>query len=1214
MSSQKHLYNHKKISYNIFTDIFKIIDYVYSEHFCDILIKEKATFINDLENNVLEILKIKYNDKEKYQKELTAFEKNKDSIKSRYESDFLLLNSEYIKYKKYPNKISFLSKYRKHCLNSEQVPLHKCSENQFGKFINVYSNNNIKNNVNNVKLSFSNRGVNNKILSYVICSECLTCYMASFIKIYCTSCNYEYYSSKLEEYENENILPATWKEYHCKPIIVNEVMKCVKCENILYINLITKKLVCLNKKCNFSSNPRSIVWKCKICKKDFRSSAKIFNPLESKVLQKEVWKSLLYKKEALPQKLFCCLAKEKNLNVKYFHDKKCKGELYKGMVDGKEIVICGTCHAVNFYEKFIWTCPICFSRFYYHGKKHQNENITSTNNLILKSSSKIRLKNTSLQKYKSEIKPNLDKDIIENEKESIKVTIANDKKPGHKHNYSTNIRLFTEEDEEINKNDENKNKVNNYENNFTIPYGKETKSLECQNLKKEESEYQKSIYVNSNLPKPKFFKKNRKVRYKTLFDILEEREKYKAMNQSRDEINEDNNNKINENLANNKNKMAEYFNKKRLKLLGQSKPQTSMKKDKKAFFHKFLIQREKTSDLIKNLINKPTKNKNEGINGNNLINISDSEEKKLSNFNEDEIHAFESFKKKLEKKYSSDFYNFSPRFVGISESKNFDIRLSYYKDKIFSKRYKDDFSIIANDDFDKKIKVKSSNKNHINKHKLNIDTKKNYLKESNNNTYKKNYKQNISLKKESDNNFKKDLTNHNFGKDNKYLRKSFQTNIFSYNENSENKNNDKIEIKKENNINEKNEINTNEIKNKNKKKYIINLNNSTKEDKNQVFKKIFINKIKQKNKKLNQNKNLNQNKKAYNLKDNINIKVNINELNNDNKNDEVKINEINNNNELNIGDNNNIEMGISPLGDIAENVITKEELLKIAKECKIPTFDENSINYIKRIGQGAYGIIYLVEEKNSKKQYALKSILCQDIEQILKHKKEFELCYSLNHSNLIKIYNVSFKYLDMTTYLLYVLMEKAETDWNTEIEKRIKLQNFYTENELIDIMKQLVSVLCYFQKNNIAHRDIKPQNILICDNNIFKITDLGEAKTTVNESQLATLKGSQLFMSPNLFFVLKYDGNGVKVKHNAFKSDVFSLGYCFLYAMSLDLKMIKYLREETAMIDVLTIIKRFEIDNKFSEKFMSIIYKMIQTDENKRCDFLELNDMINKNL
>ena len=112
--------------------------------------------------------------------------------------------------------------------------------------------------------------------------------MNTFIKIYCESCKCDYFSSKLEDNENKYILSSTWKDYHCQPIIVNEMMKCIKCENILYINLITKKLICLNKKCNFSSNPHNIIWKCKICKKDFRSSAKVFNPLESRILQYEV--------------------------------------------------------------------------------------------------------------------------------------------------------------------------------------------------------------------------------------------------------------------------------------------------------------------------------------------------------------------------------------------------------------------------------------------------------------------------------------------------------------------------------------------------------------------------------------------------------------------------------------------------------------------------------------------------------------------------------------------------------------------------------------------------------------------------------------------------------------------------------------------------------------------------------------------------------------
>jgi len=1251
MSSQKILNKTKYNKDNIMNNTSKIIEYVYSENFFEILIKEKSSFLNNIENQVLEMLKFQYNDNEtKYQKELAIFEKNKESIKSRYELDYSLLNEEYNKYKQSPNNVTYLTRLRKHCLNSEQIPMHKCTTitEKYGKFIYVnYSNNNNNNDSNRIsiknKYKFKYK-LNSKNYSYVICSECLYCYMTSLVKVYCSFCNCEYYSSKLEENENENILPATWKDYHCKPIIVNEMMKCVKCENILHINLITKKLVCLNKKCNFSSNPQSIVWKCKICKKDFRSSAKVFNPLEIKVLQKEVWKSLIYKKLALPQKLFCCFEKEKKENIKYFHDKKCKGELYKGEMNGKEIVICGKCHAVNFYEKFIWTCPICQTRYYYHGKKHKNEN-----NLILKCSSRAKDRNASVQKYITRKKTSKEKVFIEfeNDKNSIKVSTSNKigKIPGHRHNFSTNIRIFTQENEE--NNDENKGII--YGNNLTIP-SEELNSIEInknnQTSKKDDIYIQKSLYVNYNIPKPKFLKKNKKARYQTLFDILEEREKYKVMNESKDENinNNNNNNNSNCNLTNSKNKMAEYFSKKRLKLLKQSKPQTSMKKEKNNLIHKYFISKEKINNITNNIMTKNLLRDNGELN--NIINISDSEEKKVinlkenilnNNININNIQEYEygPIKKRLQKKFSGDLKNFSLRFIeGLSDSKLYDLRIINGKDKLYSKKYKDDQSIIVSDiDTNEKygqiIKNESSNKNKNLKSKKSIDTKKKYLKESNNtfknekNKLKKKYSENNLkvfgeyAKKEEENSPRKFLQPHdndfkvkdnNDDKFNKEVKEK-EVKAKEVEEEEEIKEEEiKEEVKeeeikeeevkvkevKEKEVKEENK-NGNEIENNNdckneEKKSEKDLFNSSREKRSQLFKKIFLNKIKQ--------KRLNKNKLQQKIKNNNKI---INNDNNDN-NDNIVDNK-----------NNKNEMEISPFGDIAINIVTKEDFIKISKECKIPTFDENDITYIKQIGKGSYGVIYLVEDKNSKEQYALKSILCQDKEQILKHKKEFELCYSLTHPNFIKIYKVLFKYMDSTTYILYVLMEKAETDWNTEIESRVKSQNFYSEIELIQILKELVSVLCYFQKNNIAHRDVKPQNILICSDNKYKLTDLGEAKKVVDVSELSTLKGTQLFMSPSLYLVLKYDGKDTKVKHNPFRSDVFSLGFCLLYAMSLDLKMINLLREETAMVDILSIIKRFGIENKYSQKFLDIIYKMVETDENKRIDFIDLENELNKN-
>ena len=96
--------------------------------------RRKTIFINKIETKILELLKYQFKENEsQYQKELSPYEKSKEAIKLRYDSDYLLLNSEYKKYKKYPNKVPFLKNCRKHCINSEQTPIHKCSSNKFGK-------------------------------------------------------------------------------------------------------------------------------------------------------------------------------------------------------------------------------------------------------------------------------------------------------------------------------------------------------------------------------------------------------------------------------------------------------------------------------------------------------------------------------------------------------------------------------------------------------------------------------------------------------------------------------------------------------------------------------------------------------------------------------------------------------------------------------------------------------------------------------------------------------------------------------------------------------------------------------------------------------------------------------------------------------------------------------------------------------------------------
>ena len=63
------------------------------------------------------------------------------------------------------------------------------------------------------------------------------------------------------------------------------------------------------------------------------------------------------------------------------------------------------------------------------------------------------------------------------------------------------------------------------------------------------------------------------------------------------------------------------------------------------------------------------------------------------------------------------------------------------------------------------------------------------------------------------------------------------------------------------------------------------------------------------------------------------------------------------------------------------------------------------------------------------------------------------------------------------------------------------------------------------QKANVSHRNIKPENILVCSAGILKIADFGEPKKIINKNNDNTIKqtirGTKLYMSPILSYSLK---------------------------------------------------------------------------------------------
>ena len=186
-------------------------------------------------------------------------------------------------------------------------------------------------------------------------------------------------------------------------------------------------------------------------------------------------------------------------------------------------------------------------------------------------------------------------------------------------------------------------------------------------------------------------------------------------------------------------------------------------------------------------------------------------------------------------------------------------------------------------------------------------------------------------------------------------------------------------------------------------------------------------------------------------------------------------------------------------------------------------------------------------------------------------------------------------------------MELGEKDWEKEIQLRLSHQKYYTEYELYQIIYQLVKTFSIMQINNVNHRDIKPANVLIM-NGIYKICDFGEASIiNGNGVVIQNVRGSQLFMSPILFYA--YNHGISQVMHNTYKSDVYSFGMCILLAATLSGYTLYDIREILNMQQISKIIVN-KLNNRYSSNFVDLLLKMLQIDENLRMDFIQLESYI----
>ena len=194
----------------------------------------------------------------------------------------------------------------------------------------------------------------------------------------------------------------------------------------------------------------------------------------------------------------------------------------------------------------------------------------------------------------------------------------------------------------------------------------------------------------------------------------------------------------------------------------------------------------------------------------------------------------------------------------------------------------------------------------------------------------------------------------------------------------------------------------------------------------------------------------------------------------------------------------------------------------------------------QKIGEGALGVVYEGKHQHLQRKTALKVLkpeVCTE-ESIKSFKNEVQLSSRLNHPNTISIYD----YGRTDNNLFYYAMEFVN---GMDLSAFQKITGPIHFERCIYLLKQVCSSLKEAHEMGLVHRDIKPHNIMICNqggiSDFIKVLDFGLVMDFHKQNNNDTLSGTPLYMAPETVL------NSGQVDSRA---DIYSFGVMAFYMLT----------------------------------------------------------------
>ncbi len=225
---------------------------------------------------------------------------------------------------------------------------------------------------------------------------------------------------------------------------------------------------------------------------------------------------------------------------------------------------------------------------------------------------------------------------------------------------------------------------------------------------------------------------------------------------------------------------------------------------------------------------------------------------------------------------------------------------------------------------------------------------------------------------------------------------------------------------------------------------------------------------------------------------------------------------------------------------VTNGFLTQSQLTRVRKvvEDSRPTQQIPGFQILEKLGAGAMATVFKARQVSLDRYVAIKVLpkrLSENPEYVERFYKEGKAAAKLNHRNIVQAIDVG----EAGGYHYFVMeYVKGKTVYDDLAANKV-----YSEADAIDIILQITDALIHAHAKGLIHRDVKPKNVMITEDGVAKLADMGLAREAA-DTEAAKMEAGRAYGTPYYISPEQIRGE-VDID---FRADIYSLG-AMLYHM-----------------------------------------------------------------